>query len=434
MGMSFVPQRQSESDASAELTGLRWAQRLSSQAQVTPIYRSLGATTPPTWRTSELWQPTDTDIALGEPFTLPIHFSDSDAVSGLPQSFSPLDFSPIAAADAEDHGFVDNFGPDDTEFGTWENPPPMLYQSTSFIDVLRIYVADWFLIQVDAVSIFTYYLCATDCAPGPTTSTVVTRSINQAIEVVRRLQPQEEWDLPDITIQVRGRTCHTKLTDHFFQTALRAEVSIARDMLFELAYLATRKLLVPCHHQVEQFEYPYIVFLGGLDDAETISSWRASGCLTWDKQQGYPFFHFYIAAILESNTTSAEFLYHLFCNTASIGFIHVYQHKRDHSGIDKWVTLTHATDEMLAFALGWIVAVVDADVLQNKRFTDNIVTKRRRDHFLAIHRRLLGWFRRLRAGESITGLSPKARTQALQALDMLAELSLPDLSLYFGVQ
>lgn len=103
---------------------------------------------------------------------------------------------------------------------------------------------------------------------------------------------------------------------------------------------------------------------------------------------------------------------------------------------------------MLAFGLAWvsipildfivlsnhaadqIVAVIDSDVIGNRAFTEGVVTKRRRHHFLEIYRKLVNWLKTLRNGTPIPGLSQTTRAEAVQALDRLADLSLPDLSIY----
>jgi hypothetical protein len=65
-----------------------------------------------------------------------------------------------------------------------------------------------------------------------------------------------------------------------------------RDALFQRAYHSTRNLLVPCHQQLQGYDYPRIVLLRSLDDIETASDWRTtSGDLMWDKLHGYRLFH-----------------------------------------------------------------------------------------------------------------------------------------------
>lgn len=57
---------------------------------------------------------------------------------------------------------------------------------------------DWFLIQIDAASLYTYYLCYTNCAPGAAAATQVIVFIDQAIGLIRRMQPNpDKWIPPD---------------------------------------------------------------------------------------------------------------------------------------------------------------------------------------------------------------------------------------------
>lgn len=61
-------------------------------------------------------------------------------------------------------------------------------QTGTFLQTLYDDALEWFLIETDAVSIFRYRLCTIDCAPGNSSPTHVARSVNQAIELMRRVQ------------------------------------------------------------------------------------------------------------------------------------------------------------------------------------------------------------------------------------------------------
>ena len=74
-----------------------------------------------------------------------------------------------------------------------------------------------------------------------------------------------------------------------------------------------------------------------------------------------------------------------------------------------------------------IAAVVEADVLEYKRFAGQGVSKRRRDHIIQIYRKIIVWFTALRDGIPIPNLSPESREQAVQGIGLLSQLTLPDL-------
>ncbi|KAF8415179.1 hypothetical protein L210DRAFT_3768642, partial [Boletus edulis BED1] len=371
-----------------------------------------------------IWHSTATD-----PLHIPIHTSDSEysAFVGSQLGLAPL---PIPLANSTsltqveeqlDSDAAGDVGNQDTTLG------PSLEQSMSFVQTLMEQAFDWFLVRVDAIEIYSNYLCTTNCAPGSATGQQVTRSIARAIELIRRFQPDPEgWSPSNVPIVVRNRPCHTNLADQVFRTAIKAEVTIIQHELLQKAYIATRNLLVPCYPQLERFDYPRIVLLRSLEDTETTVNWciPESRRLVWDDCYGYQLFH---ANVLEGNgfpTTIwfgrleiREFLFYFFRRERSVGFIPVYQLLQNSTGLDEWVGITHATDAMLAFGLAWIVAVVDADVLQNRRFTAATeVTKRRRQHFLLIYRKILTWFTSLRNQTPIPGLSEELRAQAIQAI------------------
>ncbi|KAG6369975.1 hypothetical protein JVT61DRAFT_12618 [Boletus reticuloceps] len=359
-----------------------------------------------------VWHSTATD-----PFDIPIRTSDLEypTIVGSQLGLAPLPIpnstSSTQVEDQLDYDAAGNVGNQNTTLA------PTLGQSMSFVQTLMEKAFDWFLIRVDAMEVYSNYLCTTNCAPGSATGTQVARSVTRAIELMRRVQYDPESWIPDnVPIVVRNQPCYTNLLDRVFRTAFKAEVIAVQHELLEKGYFATRNLLVPYYPRTERFDYPRIVLLRDLEDTETTANWcTPEGNLLWNDCYGYRLFH---VDALEGDGFPAQ---------RSIGFIQVYQHLQNDPGLDEWVGITHATDPMLAFGLAWIVAVVDADVLRNKRFTDTEVTKRRREHFLVIYRRILTWFTSLRNQVPIPGLSQESRAQAMEAIGSLSGLALPNL-------
>ena len=132
----------------------------------------------------------------------------------------------------------------------WFNPVSFMFfsrklltypnQKGAFLRTISQHAFDWFLIHMDAVSIFKYYLCATNCAPGNASVTHVLRSIHQAVELIRRVQPNPDGWEPEngtlccrnradadpflVEINVRNKLCRTTLSDPHFCLVLKAEV------------------------------------------------------------------------------------------------------------------------------------------------------------------------------------------------------------------
>lgn len=77
-----------------------------------------------------------------------------------------------------------------------------------------------------------------------------------------------------------------------------------------------------------------------------------------------------------------------------------------------------------------IAAIVETDVLRNNRFEANVITRRRELHFMKMYRKIISWFRKLRNGTPIVGLSAESRAQAVHGIDVLSDLSLPDLAVF----
>ena len=130
---------------------------------------------------------------------------------------------------------------------------------------------------------------------------------------LRRMVHSLHWwnnkiDQPLVKIMAHNELCCTMLSDSHFWMAFKAEVHvilvvfsfpltvhqiyIVQEMLFEMAYACTRKLLVPLYQQLNDIKYPQIVLFSRFSNTSTVSWWTThNGNLLWDDQYGFWIFH-----------------------------------------------------------------------------------------------------------------------------------------------